>query len=112
MAHQLGFFVIQMGIQFAGDVNAKALDEVRNELHMTDLRTGFGPSLRVRDRVANTLPTRATGIADQWATTVDNQIMTAAIKHAYTNRKRERVRLQAIDGLRAANQLSGNRGGW
>ena len=43
--------------------------EVRNELHFHDLAVGSAPSLRVRDRLQKTLPTRCTGIAQLWART-------------------------------------------
>ena len=112
MAHQLGFMVIDMNLQFAGSVGQKELDEVRNELHLTDLRTGIGPSLRVRDRVAKTLPVHATTIAERWTESMRNQDIVAAIKRAYSQRRHERARLQAIDELRAAHDRRGGRGGW
>jgi hypothetical protein len=44
MAHQLGFIVIDMGVQFVGDVPATRLDEVRNERHFSDIRLGAEPA--------------------------------------------------------------------
>lgn len=112
MAQQLGFMVIEMNTQFAGNVDEKDLDEVRNELRLTDLRVGTGPSLRVRDRVADTLPRVATTIADRWTKSMQNEDIEAAIKLAYGHRRQERQRLRAVDRLRVANDQAGNRGGW
>lgn len=47
MAKQLGFFVIELRIQYAGALSDKELDEVRTELHFHDLRVGDGPSASV-----------------------------------------------------------------
>lgn len=112
MAKQLGFMVIDMNVQFAGNVPEGDLDEVRNELHLTDLRVGTGPSLRVRDRVAKTLPSIVTTIAERWTKSMQNEEIANSIRLAYLQRRRERQRLQAIDQLRAVSELSGNRGGW
>jgi hypothetical protein len=112
MAKQLGFMVIEMALQFAGSVGRQELDEVRNELYLTDLRVGTGPSLRVRDRVANTLPAHALTIAERWGSTAADPGRATAIGRAYTHRRQEKARLQAIDALRIANESSGNRGGW
>jgi hypothetical protein len=47
-AQQIGFVVIDTGIQSAGDVDEEELLEVRSEIHVHDLAHGRGPSLRVR----------------------------------------------------------------
>jgi hypothetical protein len=72
MAQQLGFMVIELGLQYAGDVEQSSLDEVRNELAFSDLRVGVGPSLRVRDRFQKTVPNHGTRIAADWRKTVAN----------------------------------------
>lgn len=72
MAKQLGFFVIEMKIQYAGALNEKELDEVRNELHFHDLRAGDGPSVFVRDRFRDTIPRYALEWAAKWQQFVAN----------------------------------------
>ncbi|SFW11541.1 hypothetical protein [Amycolatopsis australiensis] len=72
MAQQLGFMVIDLGIQFAGDVEQASLDEIRNELAFSDLRVGAGPSVRVRDRFQKTVPKHGTRWAADWRKTVAN----------------------------------------
>jgi hypothetical protein len=104
--------VIDMNIQFAGNVDEKDLNEVRTELHLTDLRVGSGPSLRVRDRIAETLPKHALTIAERWTESMQNLDIVAALKRAYEQRRHENARLHAIDEVRAANQARGARGGW
>lgn len=69
MAKQLGFFVVEMGRQFAGDVEEDALLSVRNELHFNDLYAGTGPSIRVTDRMRGSIPKHATAAAAVWRTT-------------------------------------------
>ena len=75
-----------MNIQFAGKVGKKELDEVRNELHLTDLAHRLRPRLRVRDRVAKTLPAHTTIIAERWTDSKLKQHIVAAIKGAYSRR--------------------------
>jgi hypothetical protein len=54
MAKQLGFMIINMDRQFIGSrIDEAAHLEVHNELHFHDLTLGEGPSLRVRDRLAD-----------------------------------------------------------
>jgi hypothetical protein len=79
MAKQLGFMIIEMGIQYVGDVEQEGLDEVRNELQFSDLRVGDGPSVRVRDRFRKTVPAYCTEIAEAWRRTVDNHYLTHTI---------------------------------
>jgi hypothetical protein len=79
MAKQLGFMIIEMGLQFAGDVEQEVLDEVRNELHFSDLRAGVGPSLRVRDRFQKTVPGYCSEIAEAWQKTVANHFLAHSI---------------------------------
>lgn len=112
MAKQLGFLVIELGAQFAGEVSGPELDEVRNELHFTDLRVGSGPSLRVRDRLRSDglqsfIPTiadslRATALDDRQA-----QLVSGARKAGNSTK-----RLRIVDALRLEAKRVGHRGGW
>lgn len=112
MARQLGFIVIEMDIQFAGPVNGDDLDEIRNELHFTDIREGDGPSLRVRDRFASSrIPTLAPTIATTWRATALNDryaSLFAMAREAGQSTKR----LRAVDMIRALARAEGLRGGW
>ena len=110
MAKQLGFMVIETGRQWAGDVPERELLEVRNELHFHDLHAGSAPSVRVRDRLRDTLPRIATSVAGTWAQTcaipgVPDTI--DALRRAHDD---EREIL--MSDLRAIFQDEGYRGGW
>lgn len=111
MAKQLGFVIIDMGVQFGGDVDETALDDIRNELHFTDLRAGSGPSLRVRDRLRDTLPGICTKIADEWQTTAMTEPLSDAIEDVRAARS-TKSRLRRVDELRAVAVGLGYRGGW
>lgn len=112
MAHQLGFVVIEMDTQFAGPVDINELNEVRNELHFNDLRTGTGPSLRVRDRLsASAIPHIIPTIAGKWkATALHDPIADTivAARKATTTKNR----LNLVDHLRSFAKAEGHRGGW
>jgi hypothetical protein len=96
MAQQLGFMIIDMGVQFAGDVDDEAaMDEVRNELYFHDLRYGSGPSLRVRDRFQKTLPIHGAKIADAWRNTVHNPYIALSIRQLRYAKGRDRNELMA-----------------
>ena len=110
MAQQLGFITIDMGIQYAGDIKEAELLEVRNELHFRDLARGKGPSIRVQDRLSNTLPRTSPTFAQQWAGTVSDTSMTALIKKLRYSSRHEHDVLLA--DLRQANIDMGRRGGW
>ncbi len=58
--------VIEMGIQYAGNVDESAINEVRTELQFHDRRPVNGPSLRVRDRFQKTIPKHAAKFAAAW----------------------------------------------
>jgi len=112
MAKQLGFAVIAMDTQFAGPVEEHKLDEIRNELHFTDLRLGHGPSLRVRDRLrapgfVAAIPT----MAEHWAKTVDNTQMADLITRARRESSGAKRR-DLVDELRVAAKDAGLLGGW
>jgi hypothetical protein len=67
--------VIELEAQFAGDVPADSLDEVRTELAFSDLRIGTGPSIRVAERLrSEALLAKTPEIADTWATTAQAPI--------------------------------------
>jgi hypothetical protein len=110
MAQQLGFVVIDMGIQFAGDINEEELLEVRNELHFQDLARGHGPSLRIRDRLTDTLPRTSRAVAQQWAATTSDPSMAELIPKLRRTTGVGRDGLMA--DLRYANSHMGRRGGW
>lgn len=110
MAKQLGFVVIDMGIQFAGDIDEEKLLEVRNELHFHDLARGQGPSLRVRDRLIETLPRTGPEVAQQWAASVSDESMTDLIRRLRRSARSEHDELMA--DLRQVNNELGRRGGW
>jgi len=69
MAKQLGFMVIEMGRQFAGDVGEDEVAELRSELHFQDLVAGTEPSLKVRDRFRTVLPQHGEKFAEAWQRT-------------------------------------------
>jgi hypothetical protein len=110
LAKQLGFMTIAMGIQFAGDIGEEELLEVRNELHFQDLARGRGPSLRVRDRLTETLPRTGPAIAEQWAMTVSDPSATDLITRLRRSTRHDRDEL--MTELRRVNGLMGRRGGW
>jgi hypothetical protein len=111
MARQLGFFAIAMDAQFAGKVDEASLDEVRTELHFTDLRVGTGPSLRVRDRVRDTLPRVCTSVAETWRSTVMAEPLASAIESVRQARSTNARRVR-VDELRAVAVGMGYEGGW
>lgn len=112
MAQQLGFVVIELEAQFAGDVPADSLDEVRTELAFSDLRIGTGPSIRVAERLrSEALLAKTPEIADTWATTAQAPIAGQAILAAKASRDWS-SRLSPVEALRAWNTSRGQQGGW
>jgi hypothetical protein len=112
MAQQLGFVVVEMNRQYAGDVVEDDLMEVRNELYFGDLTRGSEPSIRVQDRLRKTLPPRCEKIAGVWRNTcVAPGLVDVFHQLRYTKKFYERATL--VEQLRSAarNQL-GVRGGW
>lgn len=112
MAHQMGFVLIELEAQYAGNVPASALDEVRNELWFTDLRPGTGPSLRVAERLTSSkLPQLMPQIAAKWQdSALDDVTADLVTKIARTTRAITRFRL--VDELRIQAAERGLRGGW
>jgi hypothetical protein len=110
MAKQLGFVTIEMGIQFVGDVAEDELLEVRNELHFQDLARGHGPSLRIQDRLSDTLPRTSPQVAEQWAATASDASIIELIGKLRRSSRQEHDVLLA--DLRQANIDLGRRGGW
>lgn len=113
MAQQLGFVVVELDTQYAGDVPENLLDEVRNELHFTDLRVGSGPSLRVRDRLRSTnLITQTPQIAQKWKNTALDPATKPILNAAWKNRSDHRQRGKYFDLLRSWSRQRGDKGGW
>lgn len=110
MAHQLGFMVIDMGVQFTGDVEQSAVDEVRVELYFHDLRAGNGPSLRVRDRFRNTVPIHCTNISAAWRRTALDPDLTGFFDEL--RRAKGGARSRLMNEFRQAATDAGHRGGW
>lgn len=110
MAKQLGFFAIETGRQFAGDVDGDALLEVRNELHFNDLFKGADPSVRVRDRLSKTIPKYASAAAEQWRET------SAELEATFSSLGRKRLsnstRRIMTNRLREQSAELGHPGGW
>ncbi len=112
MAQQLGFVVVEMNRQYAGDVNEDDLMEVRNELYFGDLIRGSEASIRVQDRLRKSLPPRCEQIAGVWRNTcVASGLADVFDQLRYTKKVYERATL--VDWLRrAAKSQLGVRGGW
>lgn len=108
MAQQLGFMVIEMGVQFVGDVDETLMHEVRNELHFQDLSSGPGPSLRVRDRFQRTVPVHGVNIATAWHRTATNPRIAPLITELRQAKGRRRYEL--MTALRAQVIAEGHRG--
>ena len=99
-----------MSIQFAGDVDEEELLEVRSELHFHDLAHGHGPSVRVRDRLTDTLPRISQETAGQWSATCPDLQMAVIITRLRRATLRQHEVLMAE--LREVNTGLGRRGGW
>lgn len=70
MAKQLGFVVIDMRRHFTGEVDEHDVAEVRaGGLQFHDLVRGSDRSIRVYDRIRNTMPGICTGVAVVWQQT-------------------------------------------
>jgi hypothetical protein len=112
MAKQLGFVVIEMEAQFVGTtVEEHELLEVRNGLAFGDLYRGYGPSLRVRDRLRDHLRPHMEDFAATWtATTLDPDLPDLLGK--LRRRLSTRQRAALINQVRNANRANGQMGGW
>lgn len=111
LAKQFGFLVIEMELQFVGDVDEHSMDEVRNELHFGDIRVGEGPSLRVRDRFRDTVPLHGPPKATRWRETALNPALASLITRLKsTTKAHERDPL--LINLRDVNKQAGRPGGW
>lgn len=111
MAKQLGFMVIEMKRQFAGDVEDDELTEVRSELRFMDLVSGTGPSLSVRDRLRKTLPGICTEFALTWRATCyapNFAPLFEALRANISNQRRQ----QLVNQLRDAAADCDLSGGW
>jgi hypothetical protein len=111
MAKQLGFVVIDMRRQFTGEVDEHDVAEVRNELHFHDLVRGSDRSIRVYDRIRNTMPGICSDVAAVW-----KQTCMAAGYAPLFEQLRAKTRLLArrelMTELRAVAIRHGLRGGW
>jgi hypothetical protein len=108
MASQLGFMVIDTGIQYTGTVEETALLEVRNELHFQDLHAGSGPAARVVDRFRTTVPDHAVRLASAWRTTCSDAARVQLIgRLRYEKDNSDRAEL--LSELRSSGSW---RGGW
>lgn len=94
MASQLGFLIIDMERQFIGAVEEDKYLEVRNELGFNDLVLGQGPSLRVRDRLRNTIRDRTPRFATAWKrTALDDFLGPTLTELSVTRDQRDRTHL-------------------
>lgn len=112
MAKQLGFMVIDMGKQFIGTaVDEASYMEVYTELDFDDLLLGEGPSLRVKDRLANTLRKDCPLFADVWqASATHPKIGTMLLKLSRLKAADQQVRTGLVEAIRAIVVDSGGDG--
>lgn len=66
MAKNLGFMVVEMRAQFAGDTDTKEIDEVRKGLHFIDLKPGDEPSKYLKKQLYETAPRIAEKFSKRW----------------------------------------------
>lgn len=112
MAKQLGFVVIDMQRQFAGEVDEPDIAEVRNELHFHDLMRGSDRSIRVYDRLHTTLPTICTDVAAVWHQTCMSAGYATLFEQLRVPRTRLVARRELMTELREVATIHGLRGGW
>jgi hypothetical protein len=108
MAQQLGFMIIDMGVQFAGHAGETLMHEVRDELHFQDLSHGDGPSLRVRDRFQRTVPVHGVNMATARHATATNPRLTSLITALRKAKSHQRTTLMTY--LRAQVRAEGHQG--
>lgn len=112
MAKQLGFVVIEMEQQYAGEVDLVDLDEVRVELAFSDIRVGDGPSLRVRDRLQKPkLIAAMPRIGREWRRTALDDTAHSLMGKA-RRKASDAAQSRTVASLRAWNTARGSRGGW
>ncbi|WP_344414865.1 hypothetical protein [Pseudonocardia ailaonensis] len=112
MARQLGFFVIPMSRQFAGEVDEEDVAEIRTELHFQDLVRGADASQRVADRLRKTLPENATSFAATWRTTALDVDLTTTLGALRRNELKPWERQRLVGDLRDTAMELGLDGGW
>ena len=98
--------------QFTGDVDEHDVAEVRNELHFHDLVRGSDRSIRVYDRIKNTLPGICTDVAAVWHQTCMTSGYSPLFKQLRVPKTRLMVRRELMTELRAVAVGHGLRGGW
>ncbi|MGE0171085.1 hypothetical protein [Nocardioides sp.] len=111
MAKQLGFVVIAMDRQFAGEVDEDDVAQVRSELHFHDLVRGAERSIRVYERLESTLPRICTEVSDVWRRTCLFDGYAALFEHL-RKEKRYATRRDLMTELRALATQHGLQGGW
>lgn len=112
MAKQLGFVVVDMQRQFAGEVDEDDVAEVRNELHFHDLVRGSDRSIRVHDRLRNTLPGICTDVAAVWHQTCLSPGYAPLLQLLRVPKTNYRARRELMAELRSVAALHDLRGGW
>jgi hypothetical protein len=111
MARQLGFFVIPMGRQFAGEVEEAEIFEIRTELHYQDLVRGTERSARVFDRLRKTLPPVVVGFSQTWRATC----LAEGFAELFDALRKDMTvwdRSTVMTALRATADRAGLDGGW
>lgn len=109
MATQLGFMIIDAGIQYVGtSVAEPELLEVRNELYLNDLHLGLGPARRVQDRFTSVVPENAARLAGRWKATCEEP-RRVELLHDLRYMEDNAMREQLLRELRRSGSW---RGGW
>lgn len=86
MAKQLGFMVVETKAQFAGPVDQGELDEVRNELHFTDLKAGHAANKYMTKQLYETAPRIAPTYSSTWAQTLADPFVLGHLQQAAQRR--------------------------
>lgn len=112
MARQLGFFVIPMSRQFAGEVEEDDVAEIRTELHFQDLVRGSDASQRVVDRLRKVLPENAAAFAATWRTLALDVDLTSRFATLRRTELKPWDRKRLVGDLRDTATELGLDGGW
>lgn len=110
MASQLGFVIIDMDRQFVGNVDKESYMEVRNELSLTDITLGDGPSLRVRDRLKDVIRDRSPRFAASWQRTSLDDPLAATIAALAASPKDQPGRTRLVQEMRELVISKGGKG--
>lgn len=112
MAKQLGFVVIDMQRQFAGEVPEQDVAEVRAELHFQDLVRGSDRSIRVYDRLRKTLPRICIDVSAVWHQTCMSAGYGNLFELLRAPKTRVTDRRELMIELRDVAARHGLQGGW